>query len=120
PAHDEPPAMLIETLNALARLEYPDFEVIVIDNNTADEAKWRPVEAHCAHLGPRFRFFHVSPLAGFKAGALNFALQQTAADAQIIAVIDSDYKVEPRSEEHTSELQSRDNIVCRLLLEKKK
>src|SRR5436309_11412851 len=26
----------------------------------------------------------------------------------------------PRSEEHTSELQSRENIVCRLLLEKKK
>src|SRR5690606_41628074 len=25
-----------------------------------------------------------------------------------------------RSEEHTSELQSRDNLVCRLLLEKKK
>ena len=96
PAHDEPPAMLIETLNALARLEYPDFEVIVIDNNTADEAKWRPVEAHCAHLGPRFRFFHVSPLAGFKAGALNFALRKTAADAHIIAVIDSDYKVEPQ------------------------
>src|SRR5690606_41025971 len=28
--------------------------------------------------------------------------------------------VEPRSEEHTSELQSRENLVCRLLLEKKK
>src|SRR3712207_8193177 len=28
--------------------------------------------------------------------------------------------VEPRSEEHTSELQSRQYIVCRLLLEKKK
>src|SRR5690606_40311496 len=27
---------------------------------------------------------------------------------------------ETRSEEHTSELQSRENIVCRLLLEKKK
>src|SRR5690606_42075186 len=25
---------------------------------------------------------------------------------------------EPRSEEHTSELQSRENLVCRLLLEK--
>ena len=25
-----------------------------------------------------------------------------------------------RSEEHTSELQSRENLVCRLLLEKKK
>src|SRR5690625_5440880 len=27
---------------------------------------------------------------------------------------------EPRSEEHTSELQSRGHLVCRLLLEKKK
>jgi exo-beta-1,3-glucanase (GH17 family)/cellulose synthase/poly-beta-1,6-N-acetylglucosamine synthase-like glycosyltransferase len=96
PAHDEPPAMMIETLNALSRLDYPDFEVIVIDNNTADETVWRPVERHCAQLGERFRFFHVSPLAGFKAGALNFALQQTSSDAQIIAVIDSDYEVEPK------------------------
>src|SRR5690606_40806669 len=28
--------------------------------------------------------------------------------------------IHPRSEEHTSELQSRENLVCRLLLEKKK
>src|SRR2546430_13590831 len=28
--------------------------------------------------------------------------------------------VAPRSEEHTSELQSQSNLVCRLLLEKKK
>src|SRR5690606_40014935 len=28
-------------------------------------------------------------------------------------------QVFPRSEEHTSELQSRENLVCRLLLEKK-
>src|SRR5690606_39560919 len=33
--------------------------------------------------------------------------------------IDGNY-VEGRSEEHTSELQSRENLVCRLLLEKKK
>src|SRR5947208_11851819 len=33
-------------------------------------------------------------------------------------VIDAGYKV--RSEEHTSELQSPDHLVCRLLLEKKK
>src|SRR5690606_41871103 len=30
------------------------------------------------------------------------------------------HHVEGRSEEHTSELQSRENLVCRLLLEKKK
>src|SRR3712207_8254097 len=29
-------------------------------------------------------------------------------------------RTEPRSEEHTSELQSRQYLVCRLLLEKKK
>src|SRR5690554_7453225 len=32
----------------------------------------------------------------------------------------SDYQYEGRSEEHTSELQSRPHLVCRLLLEKKK
>src|SRR5690606_39845726 len=31
-----------------------------------------------------------------------------------------DIQVETRSEEHTSELQSRENLVCPLLLEKKK
>ncbi|HEV7985876.1 MAG TPA: glycosyltransferase, partial [Steroidobacteraceae bacterium] len=95
PAYNEPAHMLIETLDALARLDYPNFEVIVVDNNTRDEAVWRPVEAHCQRLGERFRFFHVSPLAGFKAGALNFALRHTAADAEVIAVIDSDYQVAP-------------------------
>src|SRR5690606_41606683 len=30
------------------------------------------------------------------------------------------YHAAARSEEHTSELQSRENLVCRLLLEKKK
>src|SRR3712207_8051465 len=30
------------------------------------------------------------------------------------------YETNPRSEEHTSELQSRQYLVCRLLLEKKK
>src|SRR5690554_7948405 len=39
--------------------------------------------------------------------------------------IDTDFKISPeqleaRSEEHTSELQSRPHLVCRLLLEKKK
>jgi exo-beta-1,3-glucanase (GH17 family) len=95
PAYNEPADMLIRTLDALARLDYPDFEVLLIDNNTKDEAVWRPVEAHCRALGERFRFFHVDPLDGFKAGALNFALRQTAADARVVAVIDSDYVVDP-------------------------
>jgi exo-beta-1,3-glucanase (GH17 family)/cellulose synthase/poly-beta-1,6-N-acetylglucosamine synthase-like glycosyltransferase len=95
PCYNEPPAMVMQTLDALAALDYPDYEVIVIDNNTRDEAVWRPVEAHCARLGERFRFFHVSPLAGFKAGALNFALRATDPEARVVAVIDSDYVVQP-------------------------
>jgi cellulose synthase/poly-beta-1,6-N-acetylglucosamine synthase-like glycosyltransferase len=87
--------MVIETLNALARLDYPDYEVLLIDNNTRDPAVWQPVEAHCAQLGARFRFFHVDALAGYKAGALNFALRHTANDATIVAVVDSDYSVNP-------------------------
>jgi len=95
PAYNEPPEMLIETLDALARLNYPRFEVLVIDNNTRDPAVWQPVEAHCRTLGERFRFFHVDPLDGFKSGALNFALARTADAAEVIAVIDSDYIVDP-------------------------
>jgi len=94
PAYNEPPEMLIQTLDALAQLDYPDFEVIIVDNNTRDPAVWQPVEAHCRELGERFRFFHVDALPGFKAGALNFALRHTDPAAQIIAVIDSDYVVE--------------------------
>lgn len=95
PAYNEPPQMLIETLDALAALDYPDYEVIVVDNNTLDPAVWQPVERHCRKLGERFRFHHVSPLKGFKAGALNYALKHTATDTGVVAVIDSDYKVEP-------------------------
>src|SRR5690606_40785900 len=36
-----------------------------------------------------------------------------------ISVMEEGKLVEYRSEEHTSELQSRENLVCRLLLEKK-
>lgn len=95
PCYNEPADMMCETLDALARLDYPNFEVIVLDNNTKDEAVWRPVEAHCRALGPRFRFFHFDNVKGFKAGALNIALEQTDPRAEIVAVIDSDYQVAP-------------------------
>src|SRR5437016_12029146 len=37
-----------------------------------------------------------------------------------IGIFGNDFKLVYRSEEHTSELQSLTNLVCRLLLEKKK
>ncbi|HDS1746371.1 MULTISPECIES: glycosyltransferase [Pseudomonas] len=94
PCYNEPPEMVKQTLDALAALDYPDYEVLVIDNNTKDPAVWEPLKAHCEKLGERFKFFHVNPLAGFKGGALNYLLPHTAKDAEVIAVIDSDYCVD--------------------------
>ncbi|MEZ0328570.1 MAG: glycosyltransferase [Dissulfuribacterales bacterium] len=95
PICNEPPDMVIQSLNSLARLDYQNYEVLVIDNNTKDEAVWKPVERHCASLGARFRFFHLPKWPGFKAGALNFALTQMSPDAEIVGVVDSDYVVRP-------------------------
>ena len=50
-----------------------------------------------------------------------FEALMTYDDALIYKVIDAAAaQLSKRSEEHTSELQSRRNLVCRLLLEKKK
>src|SRR2546430_12802389 len=54
-----------------------------------------------------------------------FSLRNRAADELSSAARDADYVRDfggnsERSEEHTSELQSQSNLVCRLLLEKKK
>ncbi len=95
PIHNEPPMMVRKTLEALAKVDYPNMEVLVMDNNTKDPAVWEPVREDCERLGSRFRFFHLENWPGFKAGAINHALEQTAPDAEIIAVIDSDYVLSP-------------------------
>lgn len=96
PCYAEPPEVVKATMDRLAALDYAEFEVLVCDNNTQDEALWRPLEAHCAVLNRRlgrkvFRFFHVAPLAGAKAGALNFCLEHMDQAAEIVGVIDADY-----------------------------
>src|SRR5690625_4334116 len=60
-------------------------------------------------------------------GTLNFAFYAGATDAEVIEWFDESLLsadenfqfTQDRSEEHTSELQSRGHLVCRLLLEKK-
>ena len=94
PAHNEPPDMLKQTLDAIGRLDYPNFECVVVINNTPDPALWLPIEEHCRALGERFKFVNADNLQGFKAGALRLAMVHTAADAEVIAVIDADYVVQ--------------------------
>src|SRR2546427_5800468 len=50
---------------------------------------------------------------------VNSAPKSSASNTWRISISDSPLKGK-RSEEHTSELQSQSNLVCRLLLEKKK
>jgi exo-beta-1,3-glucanase (GH17 family)/cellulose synthase/poly-beta-1,6-N-acetylglucosamine synthase-like glycosyltransferase len=93
PAHNEPPEMLMQTLEAVARLDYPNYECIIVINNTPDPALWLPIEEHCRTLGERFKFVRADNLAGFKAGALRLALVHTAADAEVLGILDADYVV---------------------------
>jgi cellulose synthase/poly-beta-1,6-N-acetylglucosamine synthase-like glycosyltransferase len=94
PAHNEPPEMVIETLRSLLRLDYPRYEIILIDDNTDDEALWRPVEAWCERHGVKFA--HLDDWPGYKSGALNYALRRlTSPEADVIGVVDSDYQIEP-------------------------
>ncbi len=87
--------MLKQTLDAVSRLDYPNFECVVIINNTPDPEFWQPIQDHCRTLGERFKFINAEKVQGFKAGALRIAMDRTAADAEIIGIIDADYVVQP-------------------------
>ncbi|MDE2514782.1 MAG: glycosyltransferase [Rhodospirillales bacterium] len=95
PICNEPAVLVCRSLDALSRLDYAHFEVLVIDNNSSSPAVWEPVAQHCARLGARFRFLTLGEWPGHKAGALNEALRHTAAEAALIAVLDADYEVSP-------------------------
>jgi cellulose synthase/poly-beta-1,6-N-acetylglucosamine synthase-like glycosyltransferase len=95
PAYYEPVDMLKQTLDAVSRLDYPNFECVVIINNTPDPVFWQPIQDHCRMLGERFKFINAEKVKGFKAGALRIAMERTAADAEIIGILDADYMVDP-------------------------
>jgi cellulose synthase/poly-beta-1,6-N-acetylglucosamine synthase-like glycosyltransferase len=96
PAYNEPPELLIETIRALEQIDYPNFEIVVMDNNTKDRAVWGPVEDYCRGRA-RVRFVHVDPWPGYKAGACNLALRSyTDPRAELIGMVDADDIVQPR------------------------
>ena len=97
PTYNEPAALVIETIESLVALDYPALRVQVIDNNTTDEALWRPVEAACERLrsaGHWIEFVHLPTWPGFKAGALNWGMAHLAPDVEVMGIIDADYVVD--------------------------
>src|SRR3712207_7991303 len=80
-------------------------------------ARWRrPGERHEVRLRPEQAGVDESPL-GPSGLLVEVDLLQRS---DLVAVAPDHVTAAPRSEEHTSELQSRQYLVCRLLLEKKK
>src|SRR2546430_14386324 len=75
-----------------------------------------------------FFFFNDTATTEIYTLSLHDALPISLLREQVARTVSSDAEVEEeirhlisvRSEEHTSELQSQSNLVCRLLLEKKK
>src|SRR2546430_11794471 len=63
------------------------------------------------------RRYVTAPLIALEAGPT--ALQALDASSSLVKRVTEDRIHTPRSEEHTSELQSQPHLVCRLLLEKK-
>src|SRR5262245_26647026 len=94
PAYNEPADMLIATIKSLEAIDYPNFEILVIDNNTPDPATYEPVARYCDER-PGVRFVHIET-DGYKAGALNIVMaEHLDPEVEIIGIIDADYLVDP-------------------------
>ncbi len=93
PICNEPPDRVRSALASLAELDYPAYEVLVVDHNTPDPDVWEPVARECARRGARFRFFHLGAWPAGRAGALNFARVQATDRAEVVAVLEPDASV---------------------------
>src|SRR5256886_11520655 len=88
------------------------------DNPNAAEFRLQPLERGYGYtLGNSLRRMLLSSLRG--AAVWAFRLDGVVHEHQTIPGVVEDVHQIIRSEEHTSELQSQSNLVCRLLLEKK-
>ena len=95
PFSSERAETVIGNLKSVQKLKYGGkIEVLVVANNTKGK-EWKKVKKFLdGEKDARFQFFHVEKLSGFKAAALNFALKKTDLKAQIITLLDADYRVD--------------------------
>src|SRR5690606_2647864 len=113
-----------EALDSVVRQDYPSVELVIIDNGSWDDSA-RHIESWAERSAGRIAVTTI-----IRASPINYCRSFN----QALALISGKYVIDlsgddallsshirsARSEEHTSELQSRENLVCRLLLEKKK
>ena len=92
---NEPPTVVINTLKAALNIDYSNYEIIVLDNNTLDRQKWQPVKEFCKDFPEKIKFRHFDLLSGYKAGALNECIKLTDESADYILTLDADYQLKP-------------------------
>src|SRR5256884_9537324 len=104
PAADPNPSLASESLNLSSAIAGGTGFMLTVNGTNS--------------VSPSTMQFSGNPLAAsFVSGS---PLQASIPAADIAAAISANIGDRKRSEEHTSELQSRLHLVCRLLLEKKK
>ena len=91
---DEPPSIVLETLSSILRLDYKNYELIIISNNTTNTSSWLPIQKFAEQHKTRIKFYHFDQVDGNKAGALNIALEKMSIFTKYIFTVDADYKLE--------------------------
>lgn len=94
PICKEPADVVKSTLTSLSNLDYENYEVYALVNNTPYDKDVESIRKICNCLGEKVKFFYIPEIQGFKAGVLNYALKLISPETEIIAVVDSDYVVE--------------------------
>ena len=84
-----------KTIEAMTKLDYTNYEVIVINSNNTDEKNYLKIKQYVESCGNNFKFIHLDSVSGFKAGALNYInTNYVDENVEIIAIVDCDYIVE--------------------------
>jgi cellulose synthase/poly-beta-1,6-N-acetylglucosamine synthase-like glycosyltransferase len=93
---NEPASIVNSTVAALTKLDYKNYEVIVINSNNQDEDNWMKIKKYVESCGDNYIFVHLDKISGFKAGALNYLNNNLMSKkADIVAIVDCDYIVTP-------------------------
>ncbi len=93
--YNEPTAIVQACIESILALDYPkDRMFIQLADDSTDAAAVEEMRAFCRSRD--VPYLHRDDRRGFKGGALNDATRSLPANVELVAIVDSDYIVEPR------------------------